>query len=90
MELRRRPNCKHDPRAMDFIREERRPGALLEIFFCKQCRRRMWYWTRPNFHTKKATAEISATSLVMDEAFNDRRAARAADVYGLVVDRPGE
>ena len=65
-ELRRRPNCKHFTSGMDFVREEQRPGALLEIFYCKQCRRRMWYWTRPNFHTLKARAEIAVTCLVID------------------------
>lgn len=67
---------------MDFVKEWQAPGGLMETFFCRICKRRMVYWTRPNWNTKKALAEIAATGGVMDEAFNERRNARAAQIFG--------
>ena len=69
----RAPNCKHRPeRDMDYVQEWRLAGMLIEEFFCRICRRRMRYTTRPRT-SRKSDAELAVTTLVMDSEFDENR-----------------
>ncbi len=62
----RQPNCKHDPlRDMDHKRDQEVPGAFIERFWCRECKREMMYITRPR-QSQKRDAELAVTALVRD------------------------